>query len=54
VPSFISVIATSNATKSGSTISGNNRKIVVIRTDPGYGANPGSTGTGTVVSVTCQ
>src|SRR5438552_10957853 len=54
VPTFISVIASSSITKSGSVINGNNRKIVVIRTDPGYGPNPGHPGTGTVMSVTCQ
>jgi hypothetical protein len=54
VPAFINVIATSSASQSGSTIQGNNRKIVVVRTDPGYDGNPGHAGTGTVVAVTCQ
>jgi hypothetical protein len=34
-------------------ISGNNRKIVVVKTDPGYDSKAGHAGTGTVVSVTC-
>lgn len=54
VPTLITVIASSTITKSGPVINGNNRKIVVVRTDPGYGPNPGHAGTGTVVSVTCQ
>lgn len=54
VPSFITVIASSSITKSGSVINGNNKKIVVVRTDPGYGPNPGHEGTGIVMSVTCQ
>ena len=54
VPTLITVIASSSITKSGSVINGNNRKIVVVRVDPGYGPNPGHEGTGTVMSVTCQ
>ena len=54
VPTLITVIASSSVTKSGSVITGNNRKVVVVRVDPGYGPNPGHEGTGTVVSITCQ
>ena len=36
-----------------STISGNIVKMVVIKTDPGYGPDPEKTGTGTVMSVVC-
>jgi hypothetical protein len=54
VPTLITVIASSSVTKSGSVIMGNNRKIIVVKVDPGYGPNPGHEGTGTVVSVTCQ
>ena len=54
VPTLITVIASSSVTKSGSVIMGNNKKIVVIKVDPGYGPNPGHEGTGTVMSVTCQ
>lgn len=53
LPAFMGVIATSSASKSGSTISGNTPKIVVVRTDPGYEANPGHAGTGTVVANVC-
>jgi hypothetical protein len=54
LPSIITLIASSSVTQSGRTISGNNRKIVVVETDPGYGPNPGHPGTGTVISVTCE
>jgi len=54
VPQYIAVLVTSSVTKSGSIISGDVRKIVVIKTDPGYGPNPGHAGTGTVVSVVCS
>ena len=53
VPPFMAVIASSSITKSGSTISGDVPKIVVIKTNPGYGPSPGRTGTGTVVAVLC-
>ena len=54
VPSYMAVIASSSIIKSGSTISGNVPIIVVVQTNPGYGANPGNPGTGTVVGVFCQ
>jgi hypothetical protein len=54
IPEFITVIVSSSITKSGSVISGNNRKLVIIRTDPGYGPSPGQAGTGTVYSIVCQ
>ncbi len=49
----MAVIASSSAIKSGPIISGNVLKIVVVRTNPGYGPAPGHTGTGTVVGVLC-
>jgi len=54
VPQYISVLVSSSITKSGSVISGNVPKMVVVKTDPGYEANPGHAGTGTVVTVVCQ
>lgn len=54
LPAFMGVIATSSTSKSGSTISGNTPKIVVVRTDPGYDSNPGHAGTGTVVANVCN
>ena len=51
VPTYMAVIVSSTVTKSGSTISGNIPKMVVVRTDAGYANNPGHDGTGTVVAV---
>lgn len=53
IPSYMAVIVASSASKSGSTISGNTTRVVVVRTNPGYDANPGHAGTGTVVAVVC-
>ena len=47
------VLVSSSITSSGSTISGNIPKIVVIRTDPGYAMSPGHDGTGTLVATYC-
>jgi len=48
------VLVSPSASKSGPTISGGVLRIVVVRTDPGYGPDPGSAGTGTVVATFCQ
>jgi uncharacterized repeat protein (TIGR01451 family) len=53
LPTYMAVIVTSSADQSGSTISGNNVHIVIVKTDPGYAANPGHAGTGTVVAQIC-
>ena len=53
VPLFMAVIASSTVTKSGPTIAGDIPRIVIVRTNPGYGPSPGKTGTGTVVAVVC-
>jgi hypothetical protein len=53
VPSYMGVLVSSSTTKAGSTISGNSPKIVVIKTNPGYAANPGHPGTGTYVATYC-
>jgi hypothetical protein len=47
------VIVSSSVTKSGSSIAGNVVHMVVVKTDPGYGPNPGHAGTGTVVATIC-
>lgn len=54
VPAFINVIAASSITQSGSAMNGDSPKMVVIQTDPGYGPDPGHTGTGTVTAVICD
>jgi hypothetical protein len=53
VPAYMTVIVSSSITQSGSVISGNIPKMVLIKTDPGYGPNPSATGTGTVMGVIC-
>jgi hypothetical protein len=53
VPQFIAVIGSGDVTKSESNISGTVSKIVIVRTNPGYGRAPGHAGTGTVVSIVC-
>jgi hypothetical protein len=50
----MAVMVSSSITKSGSTIAGNTRQMVIVKTDPGYASNPGHAGTGTVVAVICQ
>lgn len=54
VPAFMAVIVTSADSQSGSVISGNTPEIVIVQTDPGYAADPGHAGTGTVVAVLCH
>ena len=51
VPTYLAVLITSSATKSGSTISGNVVGIAIVRTNAGYAGNPGHAGTGTIVAV---
>jgi hypothetical protein len=54
VPSYMGVLVTSSAVKSGNTISGNTVKIVVVKVGAGYDPNAGSPGTGTIVGTYCQ
>jgi hypothetical protein len=49
----MAVLVSSTISKSGSTISGDTPHIVIVQTDPGYDANPGHAGTGTVVATVC-
>jgi hypothetical protein len=53
VPSYMGVLVASSVTKSGSEIHGTWAKIVVVKTDPGYGPSPGHVGTGTIVASFC-
>jgi hypothetical protein len=53
LPAYIGVIVTSQASQSGSTISGNTVHLVVVKTNPGYQPNPGHPGTGIVVAQIC-
>jgi hypothetical protein len=46
----MAVVVSDSITKSGSTITGTVKQIVVVKTDPGYGPAPGHAGTGTIVA----
>jgi hypothetical protein len=54
LPPFIDVLVSSTITKSGRIVSGDTNEVVSVATDPGYAANPGHAGTGTVVSIVCR
>jgi hypothetical protein len=54
LPSFMAVIVSSSITKApGKTIYGDTPHIVVVQTNPGYDANSGHEGTGTVIAQLC-
>jgi hypothetical protein len=53
VPGMMAVIVASHVTKQGPVISGDIVHIVLVRTNPGYGPNPGHLGTGTIVAQLC-
>jgi len=53
VPQYMAVIASSSIAKSGSTIFGHAPKVLVVKTNSGYGPDPGHAGTGTVVAQVC-
>jgi hypothetical protein len=47
------VIVASSIQTDGSVITGDVRKIIVVKTNPGYGPTPGHPGTGQVVAILC-
>lgn len=53
VPPYMPVLVTSSVNQSGTSAAGNVVAVVLVRTNPGYGADPSRTGTGTVVAVLC-
>jgi hypothetical protein len=53
VPAYMAVVVPTKVTQSGSTISGNVAKVVIVKTNPGYQPNPADPGTGTVVATLC-
>ena len=53
VPSYTAVLVSSSITKDESHIDGNAAHVVLVRTDAGYGPDPGTPGTGTVVFTIC-
>jgi len=54
VPEYMFVIVSSRVQSDGSVITGDIKKIVVVKTNPGYGAAPGHPGTGQVVAILCS
>jgi hypothetical protein len=48
------VAVSSSISTNGSVISGNLISIIVVVTNPGYGPNPGYSGTGTIVATYCH
>jgi hypothetical protein len=53
LPSYMGVVVSSTVVQSGSTVSGDVPKIVVVFPAPGYGPNPGQTGMGNIVATFC-
>jgi hypothetical protein len=53
VPSLMAVIVSSHISKRGPVTSGDIVHIVLVRTNPGYGPNPGHRGSGTIVATLC-
>ena len=49
----MAVIVSSKVTKAGTSITGDDVHIVIVRTNPGYGPQPSTPGTGTIVAVYC-
>ena len=54
VPEYLCVLVSSSIRKNGSVITGDVKKIIVVRTNPGYGQSPGHPGTGQIVAVLCE
>jgi hypothetical protein len=53
VPQNMAVIVSSSVQKSGPVITGDVKRIIIVRTNPGYGPAPGHRGSGQVVAVLC-
>jgi hypothetical protein len=53
IPAYMGTLVASATTKSGTSISGNITKIVVVKTDAGYSPSPGHDGTGKIVATYC-
>ena len=53
VPTYMGVLVSNSVAKSGASISSTTTSIVVVAVEPGYAANPGKAGRGTVVAVYC-
>ncbi len=53
VPEYMAVIVSSSIQKNGSIVTGDIKKIVIVRTNSGYGPAPGHAGTGQIVAILC-
>jgi reprolysin-like metallo-peptidase family M12B len=53
VPAYTAIIVASSIGQSGAAITGNDIHIVIVKSDPGYGPQPSTPGTGTIVAVLC-
>jgi hypothetical protein len=53
VPAVMAVIVASHIMKRGPVVSGDIVHIILVRTNPGYGPNPGHPGTGTILAQLC-
>jgi hypothetical protein len=53
VPKVMAVIVSSKVVKSGSTITGDIKQVVLVENDPGYQPSPGHPGTGTEIGILC-
>jgi hypothetical protein len=49
----VSVVVSSQITKSGPVISDDTVEVVLVLTDPGFEADPGHAGSGTVIGIVC-
>lgn len=54
IPQYLGVIVSSSIHQNGSVISGDIKKIIIVKTNPGYGPSPGHPGTGQVVAIFCS
>lgn len=53
VPSYVAVLETGRVSKQGATLDGSIEGAAVVRTEPGYGSDPGHAGLGTVIAQIC-
>jgi len=53
IPSYMAVTVATTVSTDGSKISGDSVHVVVVKTDPGFAADPGHAGTGTVAAQLC-
>jgi hypothetical protein len=53
LPAYMATVVSSSITPAGSGVAGNIVKIVIVKTDPGYGPSAGKSGTGKIVATLC-